>query len=225
MKSSFSAPQSLMPREKSHVFGIESLSDEELIALFLGHGSSRMSVFRIASSLLGKLGGIEGVLSASRKELMSQQGLGEAQTSRVLAASEMMRRFLRVEVFQKPVLNKTQAVKDYLRFAIGGERREHFQVLFLNKRLMLQGVETLFLGTIDRMIVYPRDIIEKVLAHRATHVILAHNHPSGNLEASREDRDLTENLARILGNIHVRLMDHMIVTCGGCFSFREEGLL
>jgi DNA repair protein RadC len=118
-----------------------------------------------------------------------------------------------------------EVLADYLRLSLGGQKREKFRVFFLNKKLEILDEKDLFEGTVDETAVYPREIVEKALRCHATAVILAHNHPSGRLQPSPEDIRVTEKITAACGLINVRVIDHVIVSSEGYFSFSSEGIL
>lgn len=137
-------------------------------------------------------------------------------------AMRLLERGLRA---QHAVLDTPTAVKDYLRLWIGHQPVEVFAALFLDTRHRLIASEELFRGTLTQTSVYPREVVKAALAHNAASVILAHNHPSGGAEPSIEDCFLTDTLRAALEPVDVRVLDHLIATRGGVFSFSEHGLL
>lgn len=140
----------------------------------------------------------------------------------ILAAAKILmeRRVRSGNVFDSP-----QAVKDYLRFSIGAEEREHFKVLFLDaQHRLIEGV-VMFSGTLSQTSVYPREVVKKALELNAAAVILSHNHPSGSCEPSRADEFLTNSLKAALQLIDVRILDHLVVSATNTVSFAERGLL
>ena len=124
-----------------------------------------------------------------------------------------------------PCLERPQAVKDYLRLKLTAEPNEVFAMVFMNARHEVLAYEPLFRGTIDSAAVYPRVVVQKVLALNAAAVVLAHLHPSGSTEPSSADRALTDQLKQVLALIDVRVLDHIIVGLGAPYSFAESGLL
>jgi DNA repair protein RadC len=151
--------------------------------------------------------------------------MGPAKTAQLLAAVELARRVLWQEARQTPAFENPQAVKEWLRLQIGGLPHELFLVLLLDQRHRLIRSEPLFRGTTHEATVYPREVAKLALSANASAVIIAHNHPSGFEEPSREDLAITERVARALELIDVRLLDHFIVTRHTTVSFVERGLL
>ena len=132
---------------------------------------------------------------------------------------------LACEIRQADALSSPQAVRDYLRLKLGDRPHEVFAILLLDSQNRIISFEEMFRGTLTQTSVYPREIVLEALKHNAAAVILCHNHPSGASTPSRADEALTQNLKTALALVDVRVLDHMIVTCGGCLSFAEQGLL
>ena len=128
-------------------------------------------------------------------------------------------------IYTTATLQSAAETKDLLRLRIGDKEREIFCVLYLNSQHQLIEVEELFKGTIDGAAVYPREIAKAALAHNAAAVILGHNHPSGTTEPSAADKRITERITSALGLLDIRVLDHVIVSTNGAFSFAEGGLL
>lgn len=122
-------------------------------------------------------------------------------------------------------LKDKKTLLDFLKFKAGFKEREEFIVIFLNNYNIMTGYETLFTGTIDKSAIYPREIVERVFKYKAKGIIFAHNHPSGNLRPSRKDIEITEHMQEFLDMIDVKLLEHIIITKDGYFSFLEEGLI
>lgn len=122
-------------------------------------------------------------------------------------------------------LKDKRSLLDFLKYKVGFKEREEFIVIFLNNYNIMMGYEVLFTGTIDKSAIYPREIMEKVFKYKAKGVIFAHNHPSGNLRPSKQDISMTEHMQEALDYIDVKVLEHVIVTKDGYFSFLEEGLI
>ena len=122
-------------------------------------------------------------------------------------------------------LKDKRSLLDFLKYKVGFKEREEFLVIFLNNSNIMVGYEVLFTGTIDKSAVYPREVMERVFKYKAKGVIFAHNHPSGNLRPSKQDISMTEHMQEALDYIDVKVLEHVIVTKDGYFSFLEEGLI
>ncbi|MBH9553409.1 RadC family protein [Inhella gelatinilytica] len=218
-------PQSCRPREKLLNHGAQALSEVELLALLLRTGTVGRSVLQMAEELLQQFGGLGGLLKAPRAELARVKGLGPAKQAELQAVLEIARRVLTTPLTERPILREAQAVEDLLRLQMGGLGHEIFAVLFLDSQLRLIQFEEVFRGTLTQTAVYPREIVQRALHHRAAAVVLAHNHPSGVTEPSSADIQLTQRLSAALALIDVRVLDHFVVGQSACASMAQRGLM
>lgn len=218
-------PAAARPREKLLTLGPAALADAELIALLLRTGLAGTSVLQLAQQLLDAFGGLHGLLQASAADLKRIKGLGPAKRAEITAVMELARRSLAQRLAQRTVLSSPQQVKDFLRLQLAHEGQEVFAVMFLDAQNQLLQFEEMFRGTLSQTSVYPREIVKRALAVRASAVILAHNHPSGVAEPSRADEFLTQTLKQALQLIDVRVIDHLVVGGDQAISFAERGLL
>ncbi len=218
-------PEMERPREKLVNLGSSSLSDAELLAIFLRTGVRGCNVVDLARQLLSSFGSLSAIFSASQEDFCARHGLGTAKYVQLQACLEMSKRYLAEQVSKGKVLTSSQTTRDYLISELRHETREVFAVLFLSNQHQVLCFERLFLGTIDAAAVYPRIVVEKALQHNAAAVILTHNHPSGVAEASIADKQITMRLINALSLIEVRVLDHIIVAGHQCYSFAEHGEL
>jgi DNA repair protein RadC len=213
------------PREKLMLKGAPSLSDAELLAIFLRVGVKGKSAVDLARLLTQRFGSLRGLFAASRKDLCEVPGIGSAKYAQLQAVIEMARRALAEEMAETDTLSSPGAVRDYLRLSLQSLSYEVFMGIFLNAQNRVISSDELFRGTIDQTSVFPREIVKRALAHNATSVIFAHNHPSGSPEPSPADRHLTRTLSDALGVVDVRVLDHFVVAPGKILSFAERGLM
>ncbi len=213
------------PRERLLQLGPDALTDAELLAVSLGSGTRQRPVLHLAEQLLARYAGLAGLLRAPDAALLAERGLGPAKVARIRALAGLLARQHREALTAAPVFESTAAVRAFLRHEIGTAQREIFGCLFLDSRHRLITFERLFLGTVDRASVHPREVLRRALELNAAALILAHNHPSGVAEPSPSDVALTESLRDLLGKIDVRVLDHLVVGRGAEVSFAERGLL
>ena len=218
-------PPSEQPRERLLKQGAAVLSDAELLAVCLGTGDGRTDVITFARTLLAAFGGLRGVLLASPARLAAVRGLGPARIALLKAVLALGERHAEAGIADRPLLTDTGAVRRFLQHKLAGSEREIFACLFLDARHRLIGFESLFMGSVDRASVHPREVLKRALVHNAAALILAHNHPSGHPEPSPSDLKLTEELRALLMQIDVRVVDHVIVGHGVTVSMAERGLL
>jgi DNA repair protein RadC len=218
-------PSAEKPREKLISAGASSLTDAELLAIFLRTGVKGCHVVDLAKNLLQCFGSIGAIYKASADEFCQMHGLGLAKYVQLQACLEMTKRFLSEELNHGDTLTSSQSSKNFLIAQLRNETQEVFSILFLNNQHQVISFERLFYGTINASVVYPRIVVERALKHQASAVIFAHNHPSGIAKASLADKQITAKLQQALGLIDINVLDHMIVAGHICFSFAEHRLL
>ncbi|MFK7853222.1 MAG: DNA repair protein RadC [Granulosicoccus sp.] len=218
-------PQTERPREKLLRHGAGSLSDAELLALFLQTGTAGRTAVDVARDALSEFGSLSGILSADQSEFCSGRGLGQARFALLQASLEMSRRHVFATVMQGDVLSSPEHVRHYISLHLTGLCHEVFSGLFLDNRHRVIEYRELFRGTIDSAAVYPREVVKRCLSCNAAAVIFAHNHPSGVAEPSDTDVRLTRKLVDALALIDVRVLDHLIIGQGVQTSLAERGLM
>ncbi|EHS7464980.1 DNA repair protein RadC [Vibrio cholerae] len=216
-------PTESMPREKLLQRGPQSLSDAELLAIFLRTGTHGMNVLALADLLLRDFGSLRALFCASKEQFCRHKGLGEAKVVQLQAVLEMTQRYLAETLKRGDALTSPQQTKLYLSSVLRDRQREAFYILFLDNQHRVIRDEILFEGTIDAASVYPREVVKRALHHNAAAVILAHNHPSGVAEPSQADRRITDRLRDALGLVEIRVLDHFVVGDGEVVSFAERG--
>ena len=169
--------------------------------------------------------GLRGLLSVGWKDLEEVKGLGAAKIATLISTTEIARRQLREEIRGKDFIRDPQSIVGYLSFDLRDKKKEVFKVLFLNRANHVINEKDLFHGTVDQAMVHPREVVKAALDSHATSVVLVHNHPSGRIEPSREDREITNKLHTALLTVSIKVLDHLIVGDNTYFSFREHNLL
>lgn len=216
-------PAAERPRERLLEQGAISLSDAELLAIFLRTGVAGKSAVDLARHLLHRFGSLRSLLEADQLTFTRQLGLGPAKYALLQAVLEMARRHLAEKLHRQSALESPLVVRDYLKSMLRHEPHEVFGCLFLDTKHRVLAFEVLFQGSIDSTTVYPRQVLKRTLAHNAAAVILCHNHPSGISEPSPADRVVTRRLQEALELIDVRVLDHFIVGEGDPLSMAEHG--
>lgn len=214
-----------MPREKLIQQGALSLSNAELLAIFLRTGTPGMNVLDLAEYLIQDFGSLRALFAASQEEFCRHKGLGEAKYVQLQAVIEMTKRYLSEGLARGDALVNSQQTKLYLLSLLRDRQRETFFILYLDNGHRIISEEVLFEGTIDSASVHPREVVKRVLYHNAAAIIVAHNHPSGLSEPSIHDKRVTKRLVEALALIDVRILDHFIIGDDVAFSFAENGLM
>ena len=218
-------PSHERPREKLLARGAGSLSDAELLALFLGSGTAGRDAVATARDLLAEHGPLRALLDRSAKDMTRLNGIGDARACALSAALELGHRHLAAQLERGDALTDPAAAGRYFARRLRGQPREVFAALYLDTRHRALGFEELFQGSIDGAEVHPRVLVERALAHGAAAVIVGHNHPSGNPDPSAADRAVTQRLKQALALVDVRLLDHFVVGDGAPVSMAARGLV
>jgi DNA repair protein RadC len=214
------------PREKLLAKGAPALSDSELIAILINHGSKDKSavdlgkdVMRLGKDNLNDLGKL------NVKELMRVKGIGEAKAITIVAALEIGRRRQALAIREKPAVTSSSDVANYLQILLKDYRHEVFAVLFLNRANKINHFQIISEGGMTGTVADPRIILKKALEEDAVSLILCHNHPSGNLKPSRADEDLTYKIKEAAKFFDIKVLDHLIVSDQGYYSFADDNKL
>ncbi len=218
-------PAAERPREKLLERGASSLSDAELLAIFLRTGVSGRSAVDLARHLLNQFGSLRALLEANLTAFSSELGLGPAKFAQLQAVMEMARRNMGEDLKRDSVLENPTQVRRYLKALLRHEPHEVFGCLFLDSKNRVQTFEVLFHGTINTAYVHARQVVKRALAHNSAGLILCHNHPSGVKDASEADIDLTRHLKQALALVDVVVLDHLIIGDGDPLSMVEYGLM
>ncbi|HEX7965583.1 MAG TPA: DNA repair protein RadC [Gammaproteobacteria bacterium] len=218
-------PAGERPREKLLQQGAASLSEAELLAIFLRTGVKGKSAVDLARQLLSEFGGLRALLNASQEDFCATLGLGPAKYAQLQACLEMARRHLGEALERGKPLTDPAATRKYLLAKLRDMPHEVFACLYLDNRHRVIAFEELFRGTIDGTSVHPREVVRAALKHNAAALIFAHNHPSGVAEPSDADRRLTRRLQDALALVDIRVLDHFVVGDGEVASFAERGWL
>jgi DNA repair protein RadC len=214
------------PREKLRARGAQTLSDSELLAILIQNGTKQRTAVDLAKellilgrnnlSVLGKL---------SIKDFMKVSGIGMAKAIMISAALELGRRRQSFIALDKVIVKSSRDIADYIQSLLRDLQNEVFGVVFLNRANRIKHYEVISMGGITGTVADPRIIFKKALAEDAVALILFHNHPSGNLQPSRADEELTMKIVEAAKLFDIRILDHLIVSEEGYFSFADEGMI
>ena len=218
-------PEQERPREKLLAKGAASLSDAELLAIFLRTGRQGKTAIDLSRDLLTEFDGLRGMIEADFSTFCQTRGLGLAKYSQIQAAIELGKRYLEENLGKKDVLSSPTDTKNFLLAQLRAYPHEVFACLFLDNRHQIISFDEMFSGTIDGASVYPREVVKRALARNAAAVIFAHNHPSGIAEPSLADKNITRRLQEALKLVDIRVLDHFIIGDNTVVSFAELGLL
>lgn len=214
-------------RERFLKHGLGAFADYEAVELLLTLAIPRTDVKQPAKALIARFGDLRGILDAPVEELRIISGIGSVAPVAIQIIKAAATLYLQQSCEDRDSLADPARLADFWRMRIGALPYEVFEAAYLDSALRLQqnGIETLEEGTIDRATVYPRRVIEAALRRGAAALVLAHNHPNGNVEPSEHDKVLTRAIVLGAEAVHLKVVDHLIVSVQSTFSFRKAGLL
>jgi len=214
------------PREKLMELGSRALTDYELLAVLIGHGNREENAVELCRRILSSVN--NDLVQLSRlgcDDLMRFKGIGIAKAVSIVAAMELGRRRQKSKVSERQSLTSSRQVYDYIRSFLEDLNHEEFWVLLLDRRNNVLGQKKISSGGVAGTIVDAKMIFKPALDRYASHIILAHNHPSGSLSPSIQDVNLTKKLKNAGNYLDIKILDHLIITAHGYYSFADEGRL
>ena len=203
----------------------DSLPDYELLELLLFMAIPRKDVKPIAKALIDRFKNLNGVLNASLNDLQGIKGISETTAIGIKTIQAAGLRLLKQNIMERPILNSWQRLIEYVEAAMANETKEHFRIIFLNKKNEIIADEVQQSGTVDHTPAYPREIMKRSLEVGATAIILVHNHPSGDPTPSKVDVTLTKQVIKAAEPFDILIHDHLIVSRNGTQSFKTLGLI
>jgi len=218
-------PKYERPRELLLDRGPDSVSDAGLIAVLLRSGTQGKDAVSLARELLNSFGGLRGLLSAKKSDLEKIKGLGRAKIAQLIAALEIVKRQLKEEIIGRKYVQNDKDVMDYLFVSMRDLKEECFKVMYLNKANIILFAEDIAKGTVDQAAIYPREIIKRAIDLSASAVIFVHNHPSGSLDPSQFDLDITKKLVSACSSVDIAALDHIIISPLGYLSLKSRGIM
>lgn len=214
------------PREKLRMKGPQTLSDSELLAILIMNGTRQKTALDLAKEVL-QLGknNLPELGKLTVRDLMKVKGIGEAKAISIVAALEIGRRRQAIASRQKETISSSADVAAYLQTLFKDYQHEVFAVLFLNRSNKINHFQIISEGGITGTVADPRIILKRALEENAVSLILCHNHPSGSLKPSRADEELTQKIKEAARFFDIKVLDHLIVSEDGYFSFADERIL
>ena len=212
-------------RERFLKSGLSGFHDYEIIELLLTLGSPRKDCKQQAKEVMKRFKTLRAALSASPEELQEIDGIGPHSAFGIKLVQEVAAEFLKLRIVDKPVYKSGKEIFDYLYHSMRDLKKELFKVIYLNSQNQIIDIADLFEGTVDVSSIYPREIMKAAIKHDAVSLIFVHNHPSGDPEPSKYDKEVTRDLV-FAGNImQIRVLDHIIIGNNRYYSFANEGLI
>jgi DNA repair protein RadC len=212
-------------REKFVSSGLKGFADYEIIELLLSLGTPRRDCKAAAKECIRRFKTLRGVLEAPVEELQKIEGIGRHNSFGIRLVQEVAREFLKEKIIEQPVFESAQAVFDYLYHSMRDSKRELFKVLYLSSQNRIVATDDLAEGTVTGASIAPREVIAGAIRNNAAALILVHNHPSGNPEPSKSDREVTRDLVYSALTMQMKVLDHIIIGDNAFFSFAGDGLI
>lgn len=217
-------PEEERPVEKCMSYGIESLSNRELLALLINSGTREQSAMELAEVILAKeQAGITYLREASIEELMSIKGIGKAKAARLAAAVELGKRLATKPVKSRSYIESDEDVASLFMEDLRYQNKEYFKALLLNSKCGIISVETISIGELNSTIVHPREVFNAAVKKSAAAIIFVHNHPSGDPNPSKEDFITTARLVECGNLLGIRVADHIVIGDGKYVSMKAIG--
>lgn len=217
MKKIKDMPNALRPRERLIKYGPNKLSNSELLAILLSTGTKKHNVISLSKVILKKFK--NNLTEVSVIELSKISGLGPAKASKIVASLELGKRLLKNK--KHKLILKPQDVFNEMR-DIRGSKKEHFVIFYLDTRHQEIKREIISIGTLNASLVHPREVFEPAIKNTASHIVLAHNHPSGVIQPSKEDIKITESLKKAGEILDIKVIDHIIVSQNEWYSMNQN---
>lgn len=218
-------PVTERPREKLIRYGKENLSDAELLSIILKTGTKDCSVNDLSINIIKEIGGIEHLKDVSINSLLSIKGIGNAKATELLVLSELVKRINKKNDINRIRYTSPEIIYNQNKDLFDGLMQEYFYCVYLNSRKELIERKLLFMGTLNKSVVHPREVFKEAYKLSASSIVCLHNHPSGDITPSVEDVIFTNSLVKI-GKINgIPIVDHLIIADGGYYSFYENNRL
>lgn len=211
------------PRERALQIGLEHLSNEDLLAILLGSGTSSLSAKEVALHLLSKLQSLSSLQDESVESLSHIKGIGKVKALHLLTSVELGKRVLMKNSNNHLRYTNPKDIFESVRYLFSGKKQECFYALYFNQKQELLERKLLFMGTVNRSVVHPREVFKEAYLLSASSVICIHNHPSGDVTPSMEDIRVTKALIEIGEMNGIPVLDHLVVSDDAYYSFREHG--
>ncbi len=218
-------PKNERPQEKLLRYGAQTLSNAELLSLILRCGTSKENVLCLCNRILKEYGGLNGLLDCTAEELMELEGIKEAKASKLLAVSELSKRFRSYKSGGDYKICSPKDAADIVMQEMRELKQEILKIIFLNTKNIVIGAKNVSMGSLNSSIVHPREVFKEAIKRSSSSIIICHNHPSGDPSPSSEDINITNRLKECGKIIGIDVLDHIIVGDGVFVSLKEKGIV
>jgi DNA repair protein RadC len=215
-------PEKERPREKLEVNGAEGVSNQELLAILLRTGTRDKSALILAQEIINQVETFSQLRTVSLDQLMKIKGIGKAKAIQILAAIELGKRTSSYILERGLQIKSPVDCADYIAEEVKHLEQEHFIGVYLDTKNRVLAKKTLFVGSLNRSLVHPREVFKEALKHGCASIIVCHNHPSGDPTPSTQDISITKRLMEIGELMGIEILDHLVIGTDGYISMREE---
>jgi len=213
------------PREKMINYGSKTLSNAELIAILIGSGNARKNAIELSSEIINRFGGLVALTDITHEELTSIRGIGDAKACNILAALELNKRVSAYALKKRMKITSPNDVCNIFMDELKYDKKEKFIIVLLNTKSEIISKELISIGNLNSSIVHPREVYKYAIKKSAASVLFIHNHPSGNPDPSKNDKNITKRLTEVGEIIGINVVDHIIIGNNRYFSFKENNLI
>lgn len=217
-------PKDILPREKALNFGVNSLNDQELLALIIQSGVKGCNVLELANQIICKAGGLGNLPTLNLSDIICIKGIKEAKALKLLAIFELSKRIAFSNISKSYEANSPELLYSWLKEEFKQDKQERLLVVFLNVKNKIIGHKTIFVGCLDRSLIHPREIFKEAISKSSSKIIIIHNHPSGDSTPSNEDIKMTKQLIKASQIMGIGLLDHIVVGKNNFTSLRALGV-
>ena len=211
------------PRERLIQYGVDKLTNEELLSILIKNGTKNESVKALSNNILVLINDITNLRKINYQQLVKIKGIGEAKACLLLSSIELGKRvFQNNQVIKKEIMNNAKVIFDYYKNILYDKKQEHFYAVYLDSKKRIIDDRLLFIGTINQSLVHPRNIFKEACLLDASSIVCVHNHPSGSVIPSKEDKLMTERITSIGNMMGISVIDHIIVGNTNYYSFFEN---
>lgn len=211
-------------REKFLKSGLDGFLDYEVVELLLTLGTPRKDCKQVAKGTIKKFKSLNAVLDAEVDDLISINGIGRSNVLGLILFKALLERYSSEKISSKILLNSSKLVANYLQVKIGNKKQEHFMILYFDTKYKLIN-EEISVGTLNASLVHPREVFKKAIKNSVAQIIIAHNHPSGDVNPSGDDIATTNRLIEVGRLVGISIIDHVIVSTSNYFSFKDGGII
>ncbi len=218
-------PENERPRERLLRYGVQILSNAELLAIILRSGSKKENILSLSSRILKETEGLNGLLSSTAEDFINMHGIGEAKAAQLMALGELSKRFKSFKDGNEYKIGRPTDVAELVMEEMRNFKQEHLKVIMLNTKNVVMFIKDVSVGSLNSSIVHPREVFCDAIRKNSASIIICHNHPSGDPSPSNEDINVTNRLKECGKILGIELLDHLIIGNRKYISLKEKGIV